>query len=525
MRLLALLLVLTAAAPSWAAVRFALVVGNNIGAPEDRPLKWAEADARRVHRLFIELGAVDEPRATLLAGGTPKAVELAIARLSGEVAEARRRGERTEVFVYYSGHGDSDSLHLSDEKLQRASLQAWLQAVPADAVLTFIDACRTGAVRSGSARGFSKAPAFDVRFARQAGLEGRVVIESAGNDEIAQESDDLEGGFFTHQLLTGLRGAADSDADQQVSVAEAYRYAYYRTLSSSFGTGEAAQHPSMTADFEGEGELIVTSLKRSGARLKLQPDLAGELLIVDDATARVVAELRISGAAPLELALPVGDYRLLRRDGTHVWAGKVRLLWASTQTVGAAALAEQPRVAALQRGAQLDTAPWSIWAGATISRPRALLAGVGAGGRIGVERRIDGPLFVALRVAAGTAQARGSTWDTRHTELSVGPAVGLQVSLGVLRFSAALGADAVAVFSAARHVNEERLTAAGLMPTRTEGWTLGPGLIAEGGLAVTLPASFELRAGGGISLAWVKFDGQLRDAWAPFGQLAIAYAL
>lgn len=523
MKRAALLLTLVAL-PSSAAVRFALVIGNNIGAPEDRPLKWAETDARRVHRLFTELGGVDEPRARLLAGEAPKAVELAIARLSGEVAEARRRGERTEVFVYYSGHGDSASLHLGDDKLPRASLQAWLQAVPADVVLTFIDACRTGAVRSGAARGLSHAPAFDVRFARQAGLEGRVVIESAGADEVAQESDDLEGGFFTHQLLTGLRGAADSDGDKRVSVAEAYRYAYHRTLSSSF-TAEAAQHPSMSAEFEGEGELVVTSLERSGARLRLQPDLSGELLIVDDGTARVVAELRMSGAAPLELALPVGDYRLIRRDGLHVWAGKVRLLWARTETVAAAGLVEQPRVAALQRGAELDPNPWRIWAGAFVSRPRALLTSLGAGGRAGFERRLGGFFFTSFRVAAGTAQAVGGTWNTRHTELSAGPAFGGQLSFGLVRLSAAVCAELVTIFSSAQHVQEDRLEAAGIGPTRTSGWTMGPGLGAEAWLGFTLPLSLELRMGGGISVAWVRYDGAVKDGWAPFAQASIAYAL
>jgi hypothetical protein len=169
-------------------------------------------------------------------------------------------------------------------------------------------------------------------------------------------------------------GAADSDGDKRVSVAESYRYAYFRTLSSSFAA-EAAQHPSMSADFKGEGELVVTSLERSGARMRLQAELAGELLIIDDATARVMAELRMSGGAPLELALPVGDYRLIRREGTRVWAGRVRLLWQRTQAVTA-------------------------------------------------------------------------------RDLSV---------------------ELVSILSSARHLQEERLKSAGVEPTRTAGWTLGPG--------------------------------------------------
>jgi hypothetical protein len=36
---------------------------------------------------------------------------------------------------------------------------------------------------------------------------------------------------------------------------------------------------------------------------------------------------------------------------------------------------------------------------------------------------------------------------------------------------------------------------------------------------------FEVRAGGGLSLGWMTIDRQVRDARAPFGQLAIGYAL
>lgn len=518
-------LALLLACPAHAAVRFALVAGANVGAEGDRALRWAEADATRVHRLFIELGGVDAHRATLLAGATARALELAVARLSGEVAEARRRGERTEVFVYYSGHGDGATLHLSDERLPRKRLEEWLEAVPADAVLTFIDACRTGAVRSGAARGMQHAPAFDVRFARQAGPSGRVLIESAGADEVAQESDDLEGGFFTHQLLTGLRGAADADRDRQVSVAEAYRYAYHRTLSASFGTADAAQHPSMSADFEGEGELVVTALNRAGATLELLGDVKGDVLVVDDATSRVIAELKASGDAPLQLALPVGDYRVIRRDGARIWAGKVTLLWSRTQAVSAASLAEQPRLAALQRGSRFDPAPWRLWAQGLVAQPRALGGGVSAGGRLGVDLRIDGPLFLSLRAGGGTAQARGEVWDARHSEFTLGPAAGLAFSFGAFRAAVMVAVELVALYASARHVQEDRLQQAGLGPTRTEGWTLGPSLGAEAWLGLPLPKGFELRAGAGLAVSWLKVDAQVRPSLVPAGHLGVAYAL
>lgn len=49
----------------------------------------------------------------------------------------------------------------------------------------------------------------------------------------AHESDRLRSSFFSHHLITGLRGAADADGDERVALSEAYDYAYRQTLRSS----------------------------------------------------------------------------------------------------------------------------------------------------------------------------------------------------------------------------------------------------------------------------------------------------
>jgi uncharacterized caspase-like protein len=56
---------------------------------------------------------------------------------------------------------------------------------------------------------------------------GEVVITSSSADELSQESDEVGGSYFTHYLLSGLRGAADTSGDGEVTLDEAYRYVYY----------------------------------------------------------------------------------------------------------------------------------------------------------------------------------------------------------------------------------------------------------------------------------------------------------
>ena len=50
----------------------------------------------------------------------------------------------------------------------------------------------------------------------------------------------LGGSLFTHHLLSAMRGASDSDGDGQVTLFEAYSYAYERTLG---GVGPGALKP------------------------------------------------------------------------------------------------------------------------------------------------------------------------------------------------------------------------------------------------------------------------------------------
>ncbi|MGQ0507236.1 MAG: caspase family protein [Myxococcaceae bacterium] len=507
-----------------AAVRFALIMGSNLGGADDRPLSWAEEDARRVRQLLLELAGVDPRRAELLLGpGDPQRLDLALAHLRGQVEEARRHGERTEVFVYYSGHGDQESLHLGFSRVELSALQQSLTALPADVVVTVVDACRSSKVRSGAARGVQRAPAFDIRYARQTGPRGRVLIHSAGTDEVAQESDDLQGGFFTHQLLTGMRGAADADGDKLITLAEAYRYAFHRTVTTSFGTSAAVQHPAQEINLQGEGELALTTLKRATSTLLLPRGLAGELMIIDDASARVIAELRLSGSEQIELALPAARYRLIRREGGKVYAGAIALHWSKAKTVDADALVEQPRVAALQRGAKWDPTPWRIYIGALAARPRSLGGGVSFGAQMNLERRFEWPLFGILRISGGTAALTESLREVRHSELSIGLGVGVAHAFGPLRVGAGLTVEGVGTASSAQRHDAGRLRAIGMDGAPSNGWTVGPGTALELSLALSLARGLELRCGAGASLTWLKVDQTVRNSLVPLGHAGLGY--
>ena len=73
-------------------------------------------------------------------------------------------------------------------------------------------------------------------------VRGHAYLTSSSADEAAQESDRIGGSFFTHFLVTGLRGAADADSDKRVTLDEAYRFAFDETLARTEAIGGGPQH-------------------------------------------------------------------------------------------------------------------------------------------------------------------------------------------------------------------------------------------------------------------------------------------
>jgi len=86
--------------------RLAVIAGANIGGPEDDPLRYAEADARRFRDVLVELGQIRPDRAILSIGGSPEQIRQALIEARGRAAEIQRSGSRVALFFYYSGHGD-----------------------------------------------------------------------------------------------------------------------------------------------------------------------------------------------------------------------------------------------------------------------------------------------------------------------------------------------------------------------------------------------------------------------------------
>jgi len=294
------------ASSAWAEQRYALVIGSNPGWSQDRPLRYAEHDAERIRDVLVSLGNFASDRVTLLRDPTTADVRSALRRLAATARDSS--AEDTVVFVYYSGHADDKYLHLRGDPLTHRELQDTLRALPVTIKLGVVDACKSGAV---TRKGGGPVDEFAVDVVTPK-LSGMVLLSSSGADELSQESRALGGSVFTHHLVSGLRGAADENGDKQVTVGEAYAYAYGRTSAATAGSA-VKQRPAFRYELSGQGELVLTSLKANRNVAVVVPKGAPQKYVVlDQHEWRLVAEATAETARDVLLALAPGTYRVKR---------------------------------------------------------------------------------------------------------------------------------------------------------------------------------------------------------------------
>ncbi len=324
--------------------RHAVVVGNNEGGPESGWLYFAEQDAERVARVLVELGGFPANQVTVLQGAGRAALLRELEQLARRVRTTPRDpGDDVLVLLYYSGHGTPDGLELGRTTVTHDELDLYLSAAAADVELMLIDSCHAGAAtRTKGARdkGGARAPSFLVELDPGGAARGRVVIGSSAADELSQESDEIGGSYFTHFLISGLRGAADRDGDGRITLGELYAHLYRETAWQTASTRAGVQHPTYDFDLTGTGDLVLSDTAPAGGVLRFDGAAPGRYLVFDERRRTFVAELEVAEGQPRQLALSAGTYRVQRRDPDALAEDLVQVREGETASLDPDGLAE-----------------------------------------------------------------------------------------------------------------------------------------------------------------------------------------
>lgn len=206
---------------------YALVIGAN--GPDVRsldrppPLAGAERDASAFARLLRASGEVGDAQVIELRGEAATSANVldAVRRVGQQVTASDR------LIIYYAGYGWFDmvgdaSLLLGGEPLSLRSLTKRVASATAEGaeVVYLLDTSFGGV----GGRTYPGAPTSPDHVLEPLSL--RPTWHALVASQVGQSAhEDLErGGLFTAWLITGLRGAADADADEVVSVPELSSY-------------------------------------------------------------------------------------------------------------------------------------------------------------------------------------------------------------------------------------------------------------------------------------------------------------
>ncbi|MEW5741704.1 MAG: caspase family protein [Myxococcota bacterium] len=486
-------------------VRFAVVVGNNAGRGELPPLRYAESDAGKMARVLTELGDVAPERLVLLQGRPVKDVEAALKALSPQVQAARAVPEnRTVLLFYFSGHSDGEAIELGQELLPYSRLKALLGGAGTDVRVVIIDACRSAA--GFREKGGRPADAFAIKLTDTLSATGDAFITSSAQDEAALESSEMMGSIFTHHLVSGLRGAADTSGDKLVTLGEAYRYAYDQTVSRTAMMPVGAQHPSYDYRLSGQGELVLSSLAKATAQLVFPPGTE-RVVVLDTLRDQIIAE--VPTAATKELALPPGQYGLRLFKEGQSYGGRITLTEGGRRTLSWDELTPiSSAVAVARKGPVVATSLVDDWREERLVSlsmgvvPAISQLGVQGLLRVGFEPRLGHGLSVALQGAyagAGTVSEAG-------VEARVGFRFGWRVGLAWFGVGGELGP-------------------ALLWQSTSSGTAFSPaGVVAPRASArLFVGGPFVLTLEGEAGLIVLSVDGKVAARFRPAGTLGVAF--
>ncbi len=290
---------------------YVLAVGSNQSFNKNfEQLKYAERDAERFGQTLLQHGGIDASQLTVV-----KSPSLATLRaLFKDLELSWIQGTKKFVF-YFSGHADEDSLHLVDGPLAKTEFWQMINKLRADTKVMILDGCYTGAFLN---KGVSQSAAIDVPKIEFDEPSGSVYLSATSSSQVAFESDKLQSGLFTHNLIDGLNGDADINHDGVVTLWELYEFSFQRTKLASLAIpGSQIQRPEFSAKLSGSGAIAMTFPNGRSGVVELNGDIAGDLHILSENGLAEINFYKARGRSQ-KLVLPAGAYQITLKDKNRI---------------------------------------------------------------------------------------------------------------------------------------------------------------------------------------------------------------
>ena len=497
-------------------VRLLVAAGSKIGLPAERPLKFADNDAKRVRDVMVSLGGVRREHAFFVNEPSRSDLYAAIDRAKAEAS--RHRAEEVTLVFYFSGHGDRDALHLGSDRVLVSDLSAKLAEVPAGLRIAVTDACR--ATRE---KGFASDEPFAISATMVPQASGQVWLHASSDGEAAQESDELQGAIFTNAWLSGLRGAADVNGDARVTLDESFAFAHSQTLIRSSKSSGVMEKPEAVMSLREAAPVVLTQTAARMGTIALPRGKDTHFLVYSAGAKSVLSELWSSPDRQLMLRVPPGRYVVQKRFGATGGVAQLAVAAGEARNLDDRDFTASTLEALARKGGDADvgeSAPRSAPGG------HELFAGYDAGfnSRTGFAH---GPRityahawrWVALTIGGG-AELTGRSLTEKEESLVGGYGrAGLEVRLpaGAFTFRAGAGGRAGLVVQTISPTGTA--VSQGATDESKTAFTFGPELVVGGRLALSRMWFVDLSATGGV--AFLREEDVLKGVPGAAGALAL----
>jgi hypothetical protein len=307
--------------------RFAVVVGWNAPPRPDLPtLRYADDDAVRWAVLLRSFGAevalltaLDPESRRLYGSGAPaataptrQALLAAMQRAATRVAAAKAAGARAVLYFVYAGHGDVEGgegyVALADGRFFRRDLEAEVLARSrADVNHVVVDACRSFLFAYGRGPGGQRRPWQGAYFSSEAAARfpNTGFLLSSSSAAPSHEWEEYQAGIFSHEVRSGLLGAADANGDGRVDYREIEAFVRVANVSirnERFRPSIFARPPQAR-----DAELVDLGAAAGGGQVHIEAD-APRRQALEDAMGVRWADLHRGAGLAVTLRLPAIDW-------------------------------------------------------------------------------------------------------------------------------------------------------------------------------------------------------------------------
>lgn len=250
-------------------------------------------------------------------GASPSADQFTSAKqAASDAADARTRGQRTNLYVVFAGHGNARRgrayVTLEDARLYPEDiLRDVVDVVAPGQAHVIIDACHSYLFAMARGPGGTHRPlrGFLDRSLRPRMAKVGFLLSSSQSGE-SHEWEAFQSGVFSHEVRSGLVGAADVDGDGTIS---------YREIAAFVARANAAivnerYRPTVYARSPPGAEVLLDLRSVRASRLHVDGRTGGKHFLVEDARGVRWSDFHVRLGQALNLLLPEANRPLYVRN-------------------------------------------------------------------------------------------------------------------------------------------------------------------------------------------------------------------